>query len=129
MADLRIWILKILDGLLTLIGEIIVFFGVYEFLSSHSLSLAFFGLFALVLGQLAGAGAVRYEDGRKLQYHAMEVLENIGRQFAYPVLIFALYVMDRNTIFLALAFATTLIAFVKSLFILYKARTAESILS
>lgn len=127
MSTLKLWILKILDGLFTLLGEILVFFGVYAFFSTKSLGLIAGGIFLMLLGQMAGVNAVRYEDRKKLQFFSLEVLENMGRQFAYPVLIFALWLMNRSELFLALAFALTLIAVVKALFIFYKARIIEGI--
>lgn len=129
MADIRLWILKILDGLLTLLGEIIVFFGVYEFISSRSLSLLGGGLFLMLLGQMAGINAVKYEDKKKLMFFSTEVLENLGRQFAYPVLIFAIYLMGKSELLLVLAFTFTLVALVKSAAIVYKSMIIERIIS
>ncbi|VVB98109.1 Uncharacterised protein [uncultured archaeon] len=123
----RLFVLKVFDGLLTLIGEILVFFGAYAFLASGSLSLVGGGLFLLLLGQLAGVNAVQYENRRKLEFFYLEVLENIGRQFAYPVLISIIYLLERSTLLLTLAFALTLIAVVKSVVIFYKARLIEGI--
>lgn len=126
---LRLWILKILDGLFTLLGEIIVFFGAYSFITSYDLRLIGAGLFLVLLGQMAGINAVRYEGRKKLRLIYLEVMEDIGRQFAYPLLIFALYVLDRSQVFLALAFALALVAVLKSFVIVYKARVAEAVLA
>ncbi len=129
MSVLRLWILKILDGLLTLLGEIIIFFGIYAFSSPQGIRLLVFGLFLMVLGQAAGINAIRYEDRKKLRFFAGEMLENMGRQFAYPLLLFILYLVDRSGLFLALAFALTLIAVVKSLVIFFKAKMIEGFIS
>ncbi len=118
----RLWILKILDGLFTLLGEILVFFGVYAFLLSQSVSLAFAGIFLMLLGQMAGINAIRYEEKKKLLFFQFEMLENMGRQFAYPVMIFVLYLMNKSEVLLVLAFSFTLIAVVKSLATFYKAK-------
>lgn len=126
---LRLWILKILDGLFTLLGEILIFFGVYSFLSSRELGLVGIGLFFLVLGQFAGINAMKYENRKKLTFFYLNVMENIGQQFAYPVLVFVLYLMNKNQLFLVLAFALTLIAMIKASVIAYKAKIAETLLT
>jgi hypothetical protein len=123
----RLFVLKAFDGLLTLLGEIMVFFGVYALFSQGSLTLVGAGLFLLVLGQLAGINAMQYENRRRLEFFYLEVLENMGRQFAYPVLVFVLYLLDRSALLLTLAFALTLIAVVKSLVIFYKAKIIEGL--
>ena len=125
----RLWILRILDGLLTLMGEIVLFFGAYSFISARDFGLSGIGLFLVVLGQLAGINALKYEGRKRLPYYHYEVLENIGRQFAYPLLISVLYLMNRSQLLLALAFALSLIALIKSAVIVYKARIAEGIMA
>ncbi|MDD5336921.1 MAG: hypothetical protein PHS02_00370 [Candidatus ainarchaeum sp.] len=121
----RLWILKIIDGLFTLLGEIVLFFSVYSLLSGTGLGIAGLGLFLVALGQLAGINAIGYEDPKKLALFYMEMLEGIGRQFAYPLLVFAIYVLYRSQLFLALAFTFTLVALIKSVAIFYKARLIE----
>ncbi len=122
MSIIRLWILKILDGFFSFLGEILMFFGVFAFLSTRSLSLVMAAVFLMFLGQMAGINAVRYEDRKKLKFFSLEVMESIGRQFAYPVLIFLFYVLNRSELLLALAFAFTLTALIRSVAILYKAR-------
>ncbi|MFA5077337.1 MAG: hypothetical protein WC488_02835 [Candidatus Micrarchaeia archaeon] len=121
----RLWMLKILDGLLTLLGEIVLFFGMYSFISAREFGLVGFGLFLVLLGQLAGVNAIRYEDGKKLVLFYGEMLENIGRQFAYPLFIFVIYLMSKSQLLLALAFTFTLVALIKSLVSVYKGKMIE----
>lgn len=116
---IRLWILKILDGFFTLIGEIILFFGIYTF-QYYGLKFIVFGFFAIMLGQLAGVYALKYEDKKKLKFFAVEMFENIGRQFSYPVLVFLLYFLTKGALFLSLGIALFLVAIIKSLVILYK---------
>lgn len=128
MNFIKLWILKILSGFFTLLGEIIVFFGVYSFLSAKGFGIIAAGLFLMLIGQMAGINAIKYEDIKKLRLFLIDVLENIGRQFAYPVLIFVIYLINKNELFLVLAFSLMFISLVKSLFIVYKATIIEQMI-
>ncbi|MBU0586633.1 hypothetical protein KJ780_03905 [Candidatus Micrarchaeota archaeon] len=127
MGAVQLWIMKILDGFLTLLGEIIMFFGVYVG-GENALKIVLFGLFLVIIGQLSGTGAIKYENRKKLQFLVLDSIENAGRQFAYPFLIFVLYLLYGDKLFLALAFVLALVAFLKSLFIIYRSKIAEAIL-
>lgn len=117
---IKLWILKIFDGFLTLLGEILIFFGVYAFLSSYSFNLLIIGFFFMILGQMAGVNAIKYENEKKLKFFSIGVLENIGKQFVYPVLIFVIYLMSKHELLLVLSFTFTLIALIKSAVMIYK---------
>lgn len=121
---IKLWILKILDGFFTLIGEIVIFFGIYAGADSM-IKLLGTGLFLVLLGQFAGINAIRYDNKKKLALLMTMSLETVGQNFAYPVLLFVLYVLAGGKIILALAFALALVAFVKSAVILYKAKLIE----
>lgn len=123
MEVIKLWILRALDGFITLMGELIMFLGVYT--GYDTIKIIAIGLFLVIIGQLAGANAIRYEDRKRLQLLLLDPIENMGRQFAYPALLFIIYLIYGNRSFLSLAFVLALAAFVKSAFILYKVKIAE----
>ncbi len=94
-------ILLVLNSLVSGIGTILIFFGMLGYI----FGVVFLGVFLVILTSALDVFTIAHQDKKKIE--KIEVINNIGSQFAFPVISFVLYFAlgDRYLLLLSLALA------------------------
>ncbi|MBS3067308.1 hypothetical protein J4450_01280 [Candidatus Micrarchaeota archaeon] len=117
---IKLGLMKVFISLINTIGSILVLLGFFIFLNAEETTLLIIGLFLIIITEAASINMLNYEEKRKLENTKDEFLKNIGMIFAWPVLLFILYMMSPNKAVLSFTFIMTITAAIKAISLIIK---------
>ena len=118
--NIKLGLVNIFMSLVNTIGTILVFLGFFVFFNSGSSTLLFIGLLLILLSEAANIYTLKYEEKRKIENMKDDLLKNVGSSFAWPVLLFVLYILSSNKAILSFSFIITITATIKVISLIIK---------
>ena len=108
----KLGLVNIAISIINTIGTILIFLGVLS-LPAPETNKLIPGAILLLISEAAGIYLLKYEEKRKLEIIKLDFLKNVGSTFAWPVLLFFLYLLSPMRSTLTIAFILTLVATIK----------------
>lgn len=109
-------IVKILSGLLSGIGGILFFFGFFD----SNFSLLAIGIFVMTFGEAFSVYSIKYESKETLHLLKSRFWQDLGSSWAFPVLLFLVYLFTKSSFVLAFSLVLAVLAFFRSLSLVIK---------
>ncbi len=118
--NIKLGLSKVFISLVNTIGSILVLLGFFIFLNTDETTLMIIGLILILITEAANINMLKHEERKKLDNLKDEFLKNIGMTFAWPVLLFILYLMSPNKAILSFTFIITITATIKAIALIIK---------
>ena len=103
------------------IGSILFLLGIFYLASTGKADFAIIGLFLILMTEGFGIYMAKYESTKEIDVFRMNILQMIGTAFAFPVLLFILYLFSPDKFLLIFSIALTAGALIKTIAIIAKA--------
>ena len=118
--NIKLGIINIFMGLLNAIGYILFFFGFLALVSTGESVIAIIGTVLLLISEAGGIYTLKYEKARKLREMTDDFLKNVGSTFAWPILLFFLYILTQNKSALTFSLILTVITTIRTTSLIIK---------
>ncbi len=118
--NIKLGLTNVFTSLVNTIGTILVFLGFFVFFNSGSSTFLFIGLLLILLSEAANIYTLKYEEKRKIENMKDDFLKNVGSSFAWPVLLFVLYLLSSSKAILSFSFIITITATIKVISLIIK---------
>jgi len=103
------------------IGSILFLLGIFYLASTGKADFAIIGLVLILITEGFGIYMAKYESTKEIDVFRMNILQMIGTAFAFPVLLFILYLFSPDKFLLIFSIALTAGALIKTIAIIAKA--------
>ncbi len=103
------------------IGSILFLLGIFYLASTGKADFAIIGLVLILMTEGFGIYMAKYESTKEIDVFRMNILQMIGTAFAFPVLLFILYLFSPDKFLLIFSIALTAGALIKTIAIIAKA--------
>ncbi len=112
---------KFVVSLIGGLGSILFFLGAFYLASTGKADFAIMGAILYIIGEASGLYLTKYESKKEIEIFQANILQTLGMTYAFPMLLFILYLFSPDKFLLVFTLALTAGAIIRTVAIIAKA--------